>query len=115
MTDRYAEIRAAINAAEPGDIASVYRFNIACRPGVIRALLADADRAAELEAENARLREALRWTAGSLQAACVASKINETDKARALIGTESRTVGQILDAANAALAQEQGEKHDNQD
>ena len=63
----------------------------------------------KLGADNKRLREALRWTAGALQAACVAGKISETDMARMLIGTESRTYGQILDAANAALAQGQEE------
>lgn len=52
------------------------------------------------------LREALRWAAGALQASCVAGKITEADTARALIGNETKSIGQILDAADAALAQE---------
>lgn len=70
-------------------------FIAACHPAVIRALLAERD----------ALREALRWTAGALQASCVAGKVAEADTARALIGNETKSIGQILDAADAALAQ----------
>ena len=55
-----------------------------------------------LEAENRRLREALRWTAGALQMACEAGEImREADGIS--INNETRTVAQILDAADAAL------------
>lgn len=70
----------------------------ACHPEAIRALLAERD----------ALREALRWTAGALQASCVAGKVTEADTARSLIGNETKSIGQILDAADAALAQERG-------
>lgn len=56
-------------------------------------------------AERDALREALRWTAGALQASCVAGKVTEADTARSLIGNETKSIGQILDAADAALGQ----------
>lgn len=59
----------------------------------------------DLLAERDALRDALRWTAGALQASCVAGKVTEADTARALIGNETKSIGQILDAADAALAQ----------
>lgn len=71
------------------------RYIAAANPEAIRALLAERD----------ALREALRWTAGALQASCVAGKVAEADTARALIGNETKSIGQILDAADAALGQ----------
>ncbi|MGE4368039.1 MAG: hypothetical protein AB7E12_00015 [Burkholderiaceae bacterium] len=62
----------------------------------------------DLLAERDALRDALRWTAGVLQASCVAGKVTEADTARSLIGNETKSIGQILDAADAALAQERG-------
>lgn len=53
-------------------------------------------------AEIARLREALLWTAGALQMACAVDVImGEADGIS--INNETRTVAQILDAADAAL------------
>lgn len=72
-----------------------------------RLLGMSAERELKLLAERDALREALRWTAGALQASCVAGKITEADTARALIGNETKSIGQILDAADAALAQEE--------
>lgn len=59
-----------------------------------------------LGAENARLREALGWTAGLLQSACEAGHISEDSRAKKEYRT--MTVGQTLDMADAALTQEQG-------
>ncbi|WP_336974569.1 hypothetical protein [Alcaligenes sp. PF14] len=58
-------------------------------------------KAAQIE----RLREALRWTAGALQAACQSSYCSDEDD-RVAIGAETRTVSQILDYADAALSGE---------
>lgn len=58
-------------------------------------------------AEIARLREALRWTAGALQEACRAD-VPITEGDLFFIRSEARTAAEILNAANAALAQEQG-------
>ena len=43
MDDKYAELRVALDAALPGDTESIYRFNVACHPGAIRALLEERD------------------------------------------------------------------------
>lgn len=89
----------------------------ACHPETIRALLAERDalevatkEAAEVivdrNDEIRRLREALRWAAGTLQAACgLAGPISESSPFK--LGDETRTVAQICDAADAALAQGQ--------
>lgn len=59
-----------------------------------------------LSAENARLRAALRWTAGTMQAAC--SLLGPIDEdSPFMLGDETRTVAQILDAADAALQESQ--------
>lgn len=72
------------------------------------------DRAQVAADEIERLRGALRWAAGALQMACEAGEImREADGIS--INNETRTVAQILDAADAALAQEQGESDGNQD
>ncbi|HWK69984.1 MAG TPA: hypothetical protein VNS29_03995 [Burkholderiaceae bacterium] len=61
-----------------------------------------AAQAGEIE----RLREALRWNAAALQAAC--RTVYHSDEGdQIVIGNEFRTVGAILDGADAALAQEQ--------
>lgn len=61
-----------------------------------------------------RMREALRWTAGTLQAACcMAGPISESSPFK--LGGEARTVAQICDAADAALEQEQGGSDGSQD
>lgn len=78
-----------------GEFVATWKFIAAANPDVIRALLAERD----------ALRDALCWTAGALQASCVAGKVAEADTARALIGNETKSIGQILDAADAALAQ----------
>ncbi|OWT61990.1 hypothetical protein CEY11_09270 [Candidimonas nitroreducens] len=57
-------------------------------------------RAQNLVAERDRLREALRWTAAAFQAVA-----NEADEFR--IDAVKRTAREILDLADAALAQEQ--------
>lgn len=121
MTDRYADLRAALDAGPtPGPWQTYEKcvffgreggFSLidcprpsenaahiaAANPETIRALLADYD----------RMRDALLWTAGALQMACVVDVImGEADGIS--INNETRTVVQILDAADAALAQEQG-------
>jgi len=74
------------------------RLIAAAHPDTIRVLLAERD----------RLREALRWAAGTLQSACCLSgPICENSPFR--LGDETRTIAQIIDAADAALAQEQGD------
>lgn len=89
---------------------------------IIRDLLADYDdmlaqhnrdvvalrECALVRAERDRLREALRWTAAVLNDAA-ASAYSLDEDALIKMGDETRTVSQILDAADAALAQEQGE------
>lgn len=65
----------------------------------------DAMRAASDEIE--RLREALRWAAGSLLAACGSGQATELD--RFTLDGVTRTGTEILDMADAALAQEQEE------
>jgi len=63
----------------------------------------------ELNAEVARLRHALRWTAGALQEACRnRAHITESDTWR--IGEESRKTSEILAAADAALSGESNGK-----
>lgn len=59
-----------------------------------------------LEADNKRLRESLQWTASALQEAC---HINEpiTEGDLFFMGAASRTASEILNTADAALAQEQ--------
>lgn len=62
----------------------------------------------ELEIQSAvikQLMEALAWSAGSLQAACKAGRLSESDLSCS--DTKTRTVGEILDMADAALAQDQ--------
>jgi hypothetical protein len=59
-----------------------------------------------LEADNKRLRESLRWTAGALQTAC-ALTISVAEGDNFFLGADMKTGREILDAANAALAQEQ--------
>lgn len=71
----------------------VREFIETCSPDTIRALLADYD----------RLREALRWNAGALQACC-SEGIREASNIT--IKAETKCFAEILDAANAALAQE---------
>ena len=61
-----------------------------------------------LGAENARLRHALRWASAALQEACRRPTII-TEKDRWRIGDETRTTGEILAAADAALS---GESND---
>lgn len=56
-------------------------------------------------AEIERLREALRWTAGALQAACQSSYCSDEGD-QVAIGTEFKTVSQILDYADSALSGE---------
>lgn len=58
-----------------------------------------------LGAENARLRHALRWASAALQEACRRPTII-TEKDRWRIGDETRTTGEILAAADAALSGE---------
>lgn len=72
----------------------------AANPDTIRALLAERD----------ALREALRWIAAVLQDAAGSPYCVDESGVFAIEG-ESRTMTQILDAADAALAQHQGEKH----
>lgn len=91
----------------------------AANPEVIRALLAERDAlihdnaeyvgaASALATENQRLREALRWAAGSLLAACGSGQATELD--RFTLDGVTRTGTEILDMADAALAQGQGEE-----
>lgn len=97
MTDRYAALRAALEAYDddPTDSSARDRFYGNVDSDIVRALLA----------ENDRRGEALLWTAGALQMACVVDVImGEADGIS--INNETRTVVQILDAADAALAQE---------
>lgn len=68
-------------------------------------MLEAADRTDALEAENARLRDALRWAAAALQESCRAT-VPITEGDLFFIGSEARTADEILDAADAALAQE---------
>ncbi len=56
-------------------------------------------------AEIERLREALRWSAGALQAACQSSYCSDEGD-QVAIGTEFKTVSQILDSADSALSGE---------
>lgn len=58
-------------------------------------------KAAQIE----RLREALGWTAGALQAACQSSYCSDEGD-QVAIGTEFKTVSQILDYADSALSGE---------
>lgn len=75
---------------------------------------ADPNTIRDLLAERDRLREALRWTAAVLNDAA-ASAYSLDEDALIKMGDETRTVSQILDAADAALAQEQGESDANRD
>lgn len=138
MTDKYQELRDWLNGKDlVGSRTSSppsNRQTPANNTDTIRALLADADRAdaadqqvveyarisaqtrteadariAALERERDALRAALRWTAGTLQSACcLAGPISE-NSAFAL-GDETRSVAQICDAADAALALSQGDQ-----
>ena len=56
-------------------------------------------------AEIERLRNALRWTAGALQAACQSAYCSDEGD-RITIGAETRTVSQVLNYADAALSGE---------
>lgn len=58
-----------------------------------------------MEADRARLRYALRWAAAALQEACRRPTII-TEKDRWRIDHETRTTGEILNAADAALSGE---------
>lgn len=60
---------------------------------------------AALEAEKTRLRHALRWTSAALQEACRRPTII-TEKDLWRIDHETRTTGEILAAADAALSGE---------
>lgn len=62
---------------------------------LLRGLLADYD----------RMRDALRWAAEALQESCRAT-VPITEGDLFFIRSEARTAAEILDAANAALAQE---------
>lgn len=128
MTD-YAELRAAMEAATPGPwhtntecpglccwhiFPSVPMFGAGEDAPIVMGECSETDAKfmamarnslPSLLAERDALREALCWTAGALQASCVAGKVTEADTARALIGNETKSIGQILDAADAALAQ----------
>lgn len=64
----------------------------------------------DLRKERDALRESLRWTAAVLQDAAGSPYCVDESGVFAIEG-ESRTMTQILDAADAALAQHQGEKH----
>ena len=59
-----------------------------------------------IEAERDALREALRWAAATLQDATSSLEL-VFDEDQITIDGETKTVEQILDAADAALAQEQ--------
>lgn len=63
--------------------------------------------ASALATENQRLREALRWAAGSLLAVCGDGQATELD--RFTLDGVTRTGTEILDMADAALAQGQEE------
>ncbi|MBV2182059.1 MAG: hypothetical protein KUL86_12620 [Castellaniella sp.] len=68
--------------------------------------LTDAQNALDAQAaEIARLRDALLWNAGALQACC-SEGIREASNIT--IASETKCFSEILDMADAALAQEQG-------
>lgn len=71
---------------------------------------AQAERDAAREERDA-LREALRWNAASLSSAAGSLELVFEDD-RITLGEETKTVAQILDAADAALAQHPGISHD---
>lgn len=83
MTDKYTDLRAAL---ADGWVQSIH-------PDTVRDLLADYD----------RLREALLWNAGALQACC-SEGIREASNIT--IAAETKCFSEILDMADAALAQE---------
>lgn len=133
MTDKYADLRAALDTGPtpgpwtvdgegiralvrgadltivavrhrlPGHIHEAnVRLIAAAHPETIRALLAERDaQAAEIE----KLKKALRWTAGALQAACQSAYCSDEGD-QVTIGAEFKTVSQILDYADAALSGE---------
>lgn len=93
MGDRYAKLRADLAEED----CSVTGFVAMPREHLV-SLLADYD----------KVREALNWAAAALQAACsMLEPIRE--RGAITIHGETRTIGVILDSADAALAQEQGE------
>ena len=70
------------------------------------ALLKAQKEARALLAERDALREALRWSAAALQAAC--RTVYPSDEGDQIVmDNEFRTVGQILDGADAALTQQE--------
>lgn len=92
MTNKYKDLRAALADAQSADSDCVMPV---IEIDTLRALLADYD----------RMRDALLWAAGALQMACAVDVVmGEADGIS--INNETRTVVQILDAADAALAQE---------
>src|SRR5690606_32012546 len=99
------------------DLFANARMIAACHPEAIRTLLAERDAlihdnaeyvgaASALATENQRLREALRWAAGALLAVCGDGQATELD--RFTLDGVTRTGTEILDMADAALAQGQG-------
>ena len=68
-------------------------------------LLGAADAFDTQTAEIARLREALLWNAAALQESCRAT-VPITEGDLFFVGADARTAAEILNAADAALAQE---------
>ncbi len=90
MTDNYKHLRDAVDDCGESD------YHLHQYEDAIRALLAERD----------ALREALRWTAATLQDATSSLDLVFEEDQITLEG-ETKTVEQILDIADAALAQKQ--------
>ncbi|PWF25023.1 hypothetical protein [Corticimicrobacter populi] len=102
MTDKYEALRKAL----PELVEEARRQGgTNPRAQMIIDLLADHD---ALNADNERLRVALRWTAATLQDA-TASLDLVFEEDQITINSETKTVAQILDAADAALVLTKGE------
>lgn len=102
MTDKYEALRAELDFAANGMNVTMGGECAFFDVETIRALVAERD----------ALRESLRWTAAALQDA-TASLDMVFEEDRVTVEGVTKTVAQILDAADAALglAQHQGEKH----
>lgn len=129
MTDRYADLRAALESGPQGDewiwanygpktigigIAGGPAF-LMVRPGdmidrdemesIVHGLVMSRRHACALLADYDRLRDALLWNAAALNECC---KDCVQEASNITIASETKSFAEILDMADAALAQEQG-------
>ncbi len=109
-----ASVRAFLNPeygreiSAAADIIDALEGQVAEYARMLEKQSAEADARIDAQAaEIARLREALLWNAAALQESCRAT-VPITEGDLFFVGADARTAAEILNAADAALAQEQG-------